>query len=272
MAALQRDQESTAPGDATLPTPAMRSPEMYEQAILDEIGRELLVSNITDVALWNNRVLDMLPTDEVSLEVLRRPFGNAWSVPLMNSEHPSIVAKAQEITAGLESDLERARAINDWISANIYYDINLSEGWFGEGREDYNNSRMVASTVLELRRSVSSGTQLFTITMLRAAGIPTVHITSHFLDVSIYFGAGWEGMIGELHTVRDYINAELPSNQLAAAFVDGRWIFIDTHWDGNAGHYHNGVFTTGSPPKGLYFDFSIEFMSEERIMRVPLLP
>jgi hypothetical protein len=241
---------------------------VYERMLLNEIGRDLLINNLSDVMLWNRLILEMLPTDEASLAILTQPCGN----PLMDSDHPAVVAKAQEITAGLRTDMEKARAINDWIAANIYYDEHLGNIWWQIMGTDYQQSRMLASNTLELRRTVSSGVGLFSIAMMRAAGIPTIHMISHWLDVSIYYGAGWQGRAGELRTVENYVFGGLPSNQLAAAFVDGRWIFIDTHWDGNAGSYRDGVFITGGPPRGLYFDFSIEFMSRERILRVPNLP
>ncbi|NLM52324.1 MAG: transglutaminase domain-containing protein [Firmicutes bacterium] len=46
--------------------------------------------------------------------------------PKIESDHPQIVAKAKELTAGLKTNLEKAKAIYDFVVDYLQYDLNAS--------------------------------------------------------------------------------------------------------------------------------------------------
>jgi hypothetical protein len=81
-----------------------------------------------------------------------------------------------------------------------------------------------------------------TVSLLRAAGIPALNMHGNWIDTSI-------SRLVYMWT---------------AAYIDGRWITIDTNWDNNS-TYTNGIFSR-LPHRNTYFDISIEDISSERIL------
>jgi len=222
-----------------------------------------------DVLEHNRAIFNQLPTDEASLAQFLLPGTKSWFNEVINSNHPDIIAKANEITAGLTSDMDKARAIYNWILENIYYDQNVGDRWFS--MNDVEQAEVVkASNVLESKRTVCGGFMTLTTSLLRASGIPATDMWSIWIDISIYGNNGWTGRTGQLNTANDYLNAGLPIYMWTAANIDGRWIIIDTNWDNN-NSYRNGIFTK-LPPGNKYFDVSIEEVSKERVLRPLILP
>lgn len=131
----------------------------------------------------------------------------------------AITAKAKEITAGLTRDYDKANAINQWVAQNIDYDY----AYFG-GHSS--TTATTADDVLTSRKAVCGGFSNLTRALLQASGIPAVCIH------------GWAG--GDRHAWN-------------AAYVDGKWIFLDSTWSRPG---------TGSIYDARYFDPSVYFLSQ----------
>lgn len=131
----------------------------------------------------------------------------------------AITAKAKEITAGLTRDYDKAKAINQWVAQNIDYDY----AYFG-GHSS--TTATTADDVLTSRKAVCGGFSNLTRALLQASGIPAV---------CIHGRAG-----GGRHAWN-------------AAYVDGKWIFLDSTWSRPG---------DGSMYDARYFDPSVYFLSK----------
>jgi len=128
----------------------------------------------------------------------------------IDSADQDIVKLAAAVTAGSKTSAEKARAIHDWVAANIGYDT---------GRlASKDLSLSPASSTLEARQGVCSGYAFLTAALARAAG----------LEARVVYGqAGSDSWERQFHAW----------NEIK---VDGRWVPMDTTWD--AGYVKDGKF------------------------------
>lgn len=146
---------------------------------------------------------------------------------------------AEQTTAGLDDDYEKARAISRFISERVYYDYDARDN-------GVDVSTVALCNVLKTARTVCAGfTNLFC-AMAEAVGIDAVNIKG--------------GIVNE-----DMRYAELEKGQQNhewSAFwyeKEQRWVWVDSCWDGS-GTYRNGSRTAGKP-KYMYFDISDEALA-----------
>ncbi|MCQ6562382.1 leucine-rich repeat domain-containing protein [Paenibacillus mendelii] len=149
----------------------------------------------------------------------------------IQSNHADIQALAKEITNGLTTDMKKLEAIHDWVAANIQYDYATLQGT--------KNMPQDAVSVMRSKEAVCAGYSNLTAALGRAAGIPTQVVTGHIAR----FGSTWDKVLPWLFD-RNYYHAW---NQ---AYVDGKWIVLDTTWD--AAQYADGKQT--SAPTRSYFN------------------
>ncbi|WP_327607490.1 transglutaminase domain-containing protein [Virgibacillus tibetensis] len=123
----------------------------------------------------------------------------------IESNHPTIVTKAEEITAGLESDREKAKAIYQYVTQHVAYDVE-------KAANDTFNIGDSALTTLESGIGICQDYAFLATALLRAIGME-----SHYV----------EGYAGERH-------AWVEVN------VDGNWLEMDPTW--GAGYVQDGVF------------------------------
>ena len=150
-------------------------------------------------------------------------------LPSVHQVDVSIKSMADEITAGLSGDYSKLRAIHDWVSRNISYDYVLQQT--GVGYVD-------AVNVLKYRKSVCEGYSNLTAAMCHAVGIPCRVVVGMVLDggltdqnlsrfMSLYEEYQRKGltqdMLDSLATITNHAWNE--------AFVDNRWVILDTTYD-----------------------------------------
>lgn len=175
--------------------------------------------------------------DTKNLEVYPKQYLNIEITD--NAERKEIQALAKDIVIGVSSDYEKLLKINNWVSENIYYD------WDGYLSGVY--GRNDAYITLKSRKAVCQGYAELTDALLKSAGIPSRVVTGHALGVSAS-GGYW-----------DEVDHSVPNHAWNEAFVDGRWIIIDTTW--NSGNkYENGEFIKGDM-NYRYFDPTLEVFS-----------
>jgi hypothetical protein len=149
---------------------------------------------------------------------------------------------ADEITKDCFGDYEKALAIHDWVANNVYYDIAFLN-------DEINETNIWSKDVLDNRFAVCSGYSNLTKDLLSAAGIPSKVVYGYALGIS-----DDEDDWSEVNLTR--LKANHAWNE---AYIDGRWIIMDTTWDSN-NTYEDGKFVAGEVAH-LYFDTTIQFLS-----------
>ena len=156
-----------------------------------------------------------LPSEQLAdrLETFRALFEGVDPSRWVTKQSTAIVAKSDDITAGLSGDYEKAQAIHRWVAENVVYDY---EYFRGQKEHTYLSSE----DVLEHKLAVCSGYANLTRALLQAQGIPAVYV---------HGTAGGDG------------------HAWNAAYIDGRWVWIDSTWGrpGNGAFYDPRYFDAG---------------------------
>ena len=149
---------------------------------------------------------------------------------------------ALQITSGCASDYEKIQDIHNWIAENIYYDQDYADG-------KTKSTNIPSMAVLEDRYAVCSGYANLTKDLISACGIPCKQVFGFSLGISK--ADGWDEV--------DFSKIS-PNHVWNEAYIDGRWIVIDTTWD-SSNEYAGGKFTEGDGVSQLYFDVTMPFFS-----------
>lgn len=170
----------------------------------------------------------------------------------IQSDDESIQEVARNITSGFTDDYEKALAIHDWVCETVFYDYDVLYGRAERGNYS-------ALDVLASHKSVCEGYANLTAALLRAVGIPARKVCGYAL-----------GITAEDRFPQDVLNGTGQTNHAwNEAFVDGRWIIMDTTWDcGNK--FENGKTTS---KKGCYrhryFDISQWLLAMNHVVMEP---
>lgn len=129
----------------------------------------------------------------------------------VNSDDPAIIELSNRLVNNDMTDLEKAKAIHDWVAGNIKYDYQAYlEGDLG---------LEMATQTLEDKSGVCSGYSFLYAALSRAAGLP-----ARVVYGQIKGNGGWEA---QRHAWNEVM-------------VDGQWISVDSTWD--AGYIQDGSF------------------------------
>lgn len=140
------------------------------------------------------------PDPEWAARIARsRNLLDQWINPgaYVGGQSERITTLAKELTRGLTTDYEKARAISQWMEDNIPYDHYEDEG------REYSSVALEPEEVLDRGTTVCEGYARLTQALFRALDIPCLHL------------------IGWLGDIRDAWHA------WNLALVDGRWIWLD---------------------------------------------
>ena len=170
-------------------------------------------------------------TDQQSLEECLCPQNDA------DSTDPQIVATAEQLTAGLNSDWEKAYAIYNYMVSEFAYDyVQVDDQSY-----IYQDS---ATYLIRRKIAICEGLGNTFTALCRAAGVPA----------AVSFGIGAEA--SELVMSDEYIDEEGCNHAWAVVCIDGQWYHVDPTWDcGNAytGDSHNtGTLSTSDPSYNWY--------------------
>ena len=140
------------------------------------------------------------------------------STEYLDADHPLVVALADKLTHGAESDVERIRAIYLYVR-DLRYDVLESFRYLAAGQRS-------ASAVLEHGVAFCMGKASSFVALSRAAGVPA-RVAFQTLDspekefLSPEVRALWGGKRGR----------PLPWHSLGEAFLNGRWVKLDATID-----------------------------------------
>ncbi len=164
----------------------------------------------------------IMNTDDVDKEFL-------LSSHLVNSEDPAIKRLAKEINRGVKTDMEKARAIHNWVCTNIKYDYALMKSLFELNKSlDSQEEKMKkymklqerarATNVLLKKSAVCQGYADLTAALFRASGIPCKLIDGRAINPEQLGGFRAE----------DFLNSFHAWNEVR---IEDRWVIMDTTWD-----------------------------------------
>lgn len=181
------------------------------------------------ISVYDNATLKpLLPNSEnlftVKVTNTSTPYMDyTYLLPTKNveSKNPKIIMLAKQITAGLQDDLAKTKAIHDWVSTNIAYDV--------EGLNAANKTTYSAVQILERKMGICDGYSKLTAALNRAAGIPA----------KIIWGMAYSALGDNKPT--GYIAATDYNHAWVETKINGRWLIQDTTWD--AGYVSGNSFT-----------------------------
>lgn len=162
------------------------------------------------------------------------------------SYQDEIKKKALEVTQNCTTDYEKCKAIHDWISSNVWYDMDIFYG--GEYKPQD------AISVLKNKKGVCAGYANLTVEMLRSINIPAKKVRG--LSLGLGMSRNW---------IYDVLQTPKSNHAWAEAYVDGKWIILDTTWD-SQNIYENGEFGAQKPIRDTYFDPSLETFSKDHLI------
>lgn len=164
----------------------------------------------------------------------------------IQSDNASIQEAARQITASAVDLYDKALLIHDWVSANLYYDKDA----FYERTDGGDNSAVGAWSA---RRGVCEGYANLTCALLRAAGIPAKTVSGYALGIS-----------GGDQFPEDVLQGERDANHAwNEAFVNGRWIILDTTWDSGNSYEYGEITESAGCKSHRYFDSSLELLAQD---------
>lgn len=141
----------------------------------------------------------------------------------IESDHPTLIEEAENITSGIQSEREKAKAIYKFVTENIAYDVQKAE-------DDIFNIADSALSTLQTGSGICQDYAFLATALLRAVGLEAHYVSGH---------------AGERHA---WVEVK----------VDDEWIEMDPTW--GAGYVHEGVFYFHYNED--YFDPDPDFLAE----------
>lgn len=171
----------------------------------------------------NQTLIDSIPVDAASLATYLEPD----RINEIDSDDPSIIKQAKNITADCKDVYSKIIAIHDWIVENIYYDYDALYG----ASKDFSTS---AVYTLKNKRNVCMGYSNLTTALLRASGIPAINIIGY---------ADFDNLDDNyVSLLTSDVNHEWTAAYLT---TQKRWVILDTTFD-SKNTYMNGVYEKGN--------------------------
>lgn len=184
-------------------------------------------------------------SDERMMEYLLMEPDNVYAY-LINDEIREVCRK---ITANCKTDMEKLQEIHDWVCNNLYYE-NADNHGEGTG--------VGAIWVFYHRGTRCEGYADLTAAMCREVGIPCKEMWGTSVPANI------DGLtiqeIKELASNNPYLK-----HAWNEAWVDGRWVLLDTTWDSRNYSETSNSEVVYQPCQQTYFDMSLEEFSKTHL-------
>lgn len=154
------------------------------------------------------------------LNTSRENYFNLSPSGFVNSDNTAIRKIAASLTNKNMNDMEKVKAIHNWVTANIAYD---TDAYFTGNLEIH-----TALDVINSKKGVCADYSFAFAALARAAGVQT----------KVIYGDAWNSAIQKYE--------EHAWNE---SLINGQWISIDTTWD--AGYINDDTFVAASTDKYL---------------------
>lgn len=193
-----------------------------------------------NLSIYNNQ-----RSDERMMEYLLMEPDNVYAY-LINDEIREV---CREITKNCNTDMEKLQAIHDWVCNNLYYE-NIDNGGEGTG--------VGAIWVFYHRGTRCEGYADLTAAMCREVGIPCKEMEGYGVPKNI------EGMTAQ--EILDLASSKPNMRHMwNEAWVDGRWVLLDTTWDSQNYSHTSDSEVIYQPCKQTYFDMGLEEFSKTHL-------
>ncbi len=141
--------------------------------------------------------------------------------------------------ANAKTDYEKILAIHDWICDNIYYDQDsLTRGQY----PPYNPIE-----VINTKRGVCKGFAYLFASMTRSCNIPCTIVSGYALGIDGIYD--WQGVS----------SSNEQNHAWNEAYVDGRWVIVDTTWDCGNKIENSELISEGT--SHIFFDANLRYFS-----------
>lgn len=172
-----------------------------------------------------------------------KPLSYALSeTEAIKPDSSAVMSIARQITDGIENDYDKLLAIHDWVCGYLYYNI------------DYVNDSKTApyevDEVLSSRKVVCLGYSNLFASLCRSIKIPCYVVSGYALGIDSA-SKSWNDKNSKITS---------PNHAWNEAYVNGRWVIIDTTWD-SFNTYENEKMNKAEKISHLYFDANPEFFS-----------
>ena len=176
-----------------------------------------------------------------------RTYMTYWMYPYYHIDadiESELVLLSTYICKNAKNDYDKILRIYNWVADNIYYNYDC---YNEESKEKIVHD---ALEVYKCKRTVCEGYANLTKALINAQGIPCRKVMGYSLELNQQ-RKYWD--VGSAKT-------KIPNHAWNQAFVDNRWINIDTTW-GSGNEYRDGKFLYKGIDNHLYFDMSDVFLS-----------
>jgi hypothetical protein len=136
----------------------------------------------------------------------------------VQSQSSDIVALANQLTQGLSNDMDKSRAIHDWVASNVAYDVSA----YFSG--NYVNKAYDSETIMQTRIAICDGYSNLNAALHRAIGIPAREVQG------MLYGVACNTSTATTHAWNEI-------------YIDGRWVTEDTTWDAGGVNFQTQQFT-----------------------------
>jgi hypothetical protein len=209
----------------------------YTAAQYESVHNDALkTANIEMMKAHNESIYSNAGAGEAALKFYLLPTAS------IQSDNEKIIARSKTITGSVSGKYEQARAIHDWVAENLWYDSDAIK------KGTYTNN--TALDLVDGGIAVCEGYANLTIALLRAAGIPAKFVAGYALGNG--FPDSWADVPESIE----------PKHAWVEAFIDNRWIVMDTTWD-SANKYGDGEKTASGKAIQAYFDISVADLSAD---------
>ena len=194
----------------------------------------------TDIAEENSRIMKGMQATSK-----RDRMKMLKSTSHCQSDNKKIKNRVNKLISGKTGDLDKAKAIYDYIVNNISYDY-----------DDYNDNDTSkpqdAVTVFNRKKGVCEGYANLLTAMYRAAGIPAIN---------------FHGLVATSYSYCDSINDFTDCKHAwTVAYINGSWKCFDATWDSNATENESGRVYNG-PDTWVYFGFNAVTHASRRLFQ-----
>jgi|GEM_PF-1056752 len=178
-------------------------------------------------------------------------YHKEWINPgdAFDTEIEDRIAVLSDQIVGEETDeYEKIRLIHVWVADHLYYDYDVLEGKVDRPAYEEIND------ILVKRSAVCAGYAFLTEALIEAQGIPCLFALG-------YSPGAEDNDSQDSRWTEEEKAEETPNHGWNEAYVDGRWVMMDTTWD-SRNEYRDGVFHYGGAPYTIHFDVSEEQFSK----------
>lgn len=165
-----------------------------------------------------------------------------FSINHLKAQSNQVVNLARNITSGIKTDSLKVRAIYDWVTANIEYDVPLLRRMGRKSAEEFIELQQPAQ-VLESKKAVCMGYSILFKELCKASGISAEFISGYSKSV-------------DYQTKRPVIPETL--HAWNAVKINGVWYLCDLTWSAGSVDEQKGMFFKQKNEK-YYLSLPLEF-------------